>query len=368
MRKVLIAATIGGFLPVTERDNAKLLIEMGCEVHYAANFQNKAYEYDGNVFEELGIICHQVDFSKNPFHLKQLLKCIRELKRILVTEQIELVHCHTPVGGVAARIAAHLIRKKTKTCPKVIYTAHGFHFYEGAPVLNWLLYYPVEHLLSKWTDCIVTVNGEDYQRAQKMLCPKCVRIPGVGIDLDRFHPVEIQQSEKFCVVSVGELNKNKNHSVVIKAIAALQDRNIKYEIYGNGPLKTELQTLICSLGLEKQVSLKGFHLQIEQVLQKADLVVFPSIREGLGLAALEAMACGVPLITSDNRGSREYMVHQKNGIVCAYDDVESFANAIAYIKEHPLSAMYMVQEGFETVQRFSIEETRMIMRNVYEEI
>ena len=351
MKKALIIATIGGFLPVSEINNAILLQELGFEVHYAANMTNRIYEFEEQELIDKGIKLHHVEFSKNPFNMIKLTKCIKNVKKIIEDEQIQVVHCHTPVAGVAGRIAAHFSKivfsnnrndqiktKVSKKCrPYVIYTAHGFHFYKGAPVFNWICYYPVEYLLSAWTDCLITINQEDEKRAKKMRCKRCVKIPGVGIDLNRFSPVKntqqirseskdrewIQQKktnlenmeiEKFHIISVGELNKNKNHRIVIEAMALLKDKTITYEIYGNGNGKHQLETYIRFSGLESQVHLRGFDMEIEKQLQQADCCIFPSFREGLGLAALEAMACKVPLIVSDNRGVREFAEHNKNCI------------------------------------------------------
>lgn len=367
MKKALIVATIGGFLPVSEINNAQLLQSLGYEVHYAANFKNRIYDFDEEKLTQMGFVLHQVEFSKNPYHFRILIECIKTLKSIIQEERIQLVHCHNPVAGVAARIAAHICRKKDNSI-KVVYTAHGFHFYSGAPLRNWILYYPVEFLLSKWTDCLVTINVEDGKRAQKMLCKRSVSIPGVGIKLKRFKPQIKEQRDEFRVISVGELNENKNHSTVIRAIAQLNDEKITYDIYGNGALKEELKELSSSLKIENQVRLKGFCKEIEEPLAEADVLVFPSYREGLGLAALEAMACGVPVIAADNRGTREYMVHEKNGIVCNPSNVEEFASAIKRIKEHPIFALRLTEEALQTVQKFSTEETNKIMRKVYEEL
>lgn len=364
MRRALIVATIGGFLPVSEINNAKLLQELGFEVHYAANMKNYIYEFDEQKLIDEGFVLHHVEFSKNPFNLKRLIESIQEVKGIIEEQEIEVVHCHTPVGGVVGRLSSWLAKKR----PKVIYTAHGFHFYSGAPVLNWLLYYPVEYLLSGITDCLVTINKEDFTRAQKMRAKQVIHIPGVGIDLKRFYPKEKKPHEGFRIVSMGELNENKNHSTIIKAIALLQDDTISYEIYGNGPWKDKLQKMIEDYHLEGQVFLRGFEMETEKRLAEADCSIFPSYREGLGLAALEAMACGVPLIVSDNRGTREYMQHNRNGIVCKPDDVEAFAEAIVNIRTNPAFAENMTKEALQTVQNFSVEKSTTIMRALYEKI
>ncbi len=384
MKKALIVATIGGFLPVSEINNATLLQKLGFEVHYAANMKNRIYEFDEQKLIDRGILLHHVDFSKNPFDFMKLAKCIKKVRKIIEKEQIEVVHCHTPVGGVVGRIAASLskVRFSTKSNgqtrisfsikfhrPYIIYTAHGFHFYKGAPVLNWICYYPVEYLLSGLTDCLITINQEDYKRAKKMLCKTCVQIPGVGINLNRFLPVKkTEKSKKFRIISVGELNKNKNHSIVIRAMALLKDNDITYEIYGNGSGKKQLEECIRCNHLDSQVHLMGFDMQIEKRLSQADCFIFPSFREGLGLAALEAMACKIPLIVSDNRGVREFAEHEKNCIVCKPDDVQQFAEAIFRIKNDKAFAKMLTEHAYETVQKFSVEESTKVMRMVYEKL
>ena len=365
MKRALIVATIGGFLPVSEINNARLLQKLGYEVHYAANMNNRIYEYDEQKLIDEGFILHHVEFSKNPFHFKRLAKSIKEVREIIKEFQIEVVHCHTPVGGVVGRLSSCLVKENR---PKVIYTAHGFHFYEGAPLLNWLLYYPVEYLLSGITDCIVTINKEDFARAKRMRAKQVVQIPGVGIDLERFHPVERQTRKTFYIISIGELNKNKNHRTIIKALAKLRDRGIFYEIYGNGPDRDSLLQMIKDYQLEQQVFLRGFEIEIEKKLNDADCCIFPSIREGLGLAALEAMACGIPLIASDNRGTREYMQHNINGIVCNPLDEDAFARAIVQMKGNRPFAEHMAEIGLQTVQAFSVEKSTSIMRELYEKI
>ena len=363
MKRALIVATIGGFLPVSEINNARLLQNQGYEVHYAANMKNRIYEYDEQKLIDEGVILHHVEFSKNPFHFGRLWQSIKNVKEIIKECNIQVVHCHTPVGGVVGRLASYFTKRHR---PKVIYTAHGFHFYKGAPLLIWLLYYPVEYLLSKITACIVTINQEDYRRAQKMCSDRVIQIPGVGIDLERFCPKKKTENSNFYIISMGELNKNKNHSTIIKALALLRDPNIYYEIYGNGPLKDELQEMIKAYGLERQIFLRGFEIEMEKKLVDADCCIFPSIREGLGLAALEAMACGIPLIASDNRGTREYMQHNINGIVCDPKDVEAFARAIVRIKTNKAFARRITENGLKTVQNFSVDKSTEIMRELYE--
>ncbi|MFQ9190393.1 MAG: glycosyltransferase family 4 protein [Agathobacter rectalis] len=364
MKKSLIITTIGGFVSRFEMDDVHIMQQLGFEVHYASNFENRIYEFDKKEYIDNGIRLHQVEIDKNPYNIVALNRSLKDIIRIIKEEKIELIHCHTPVGGVLGRLAGK------KTGCKVIYTAHGFHFYTGAPVKNWLIYYPVEKVLAKYTDCLIAINQADFEMAKKMHVKDYARIPGVGIDLRKFTPREGYKRDDNCfrIVSVGELNRNKNHRVVIKAIKQLNDKNIQYYIYGKGKAKAELENMITENQLENQVHLCGYVNDTREVLKDADCFVFPSVREGLGMAALEAMACGVPLIVGDNRGTREYVNHGDNAFACDPDDTDSFAYYIKKIKDNPDLTEIMVEKGIKKVQWFSKERTNLIMNQVYREI
>ena len=358
-------------------NDVRILQENGYTVHYASDFENPIYNIDQTQLKRDGLILHHIDIRKSPFQITKNIKAFIQLKQIIRTEQIELVHCHNPMGGVAGRLAAKASRRK----PYVVYTAHGFHFYEGAPKKNWLLYYTAEKFLAHLTDRLITINKEDYERANRFRLKKHGRveqIPGVGVNIDKFRKrPEIRDSKReelnipqngFHIVSVGELVENKNHAVIIEALARLKDENIYYSICGKGPYRTALEQLIQKYHLEKQVRLLGYRNDIHEVLQSADCFAFPSKREGLGIAAIEALACEVPVIASDNRGSREYMRHLENGIVCKAENTEDFVHAILRMEQSEDLRDKMGKQGRKTAEKFSIKATDKIMRRVYHEI
>lgn len=367
MRKVLFVATIGGFVSQFEMNDVKLLQDKEYEVHYAANFENNIYHLEEKIYEKNNIKEHNVPMAKNPFNLLKNFKAYRDIRKIIDSENISLVHCHTPVGGVIARLAA----ARSKSKPKVIYTAHGFHFYKGAPIKNWCIYYTVEKIMARFTDALVTINKEDYQRAHKFKLRsggKVYRIPGVGIDTNRFKFEGFYPG--FKIVSVSEINKNKNHKIVIDAIKKLIDQgeSIYYDIYGKGPNEEYLKEYIKELGLEEYVSLKGYIVRPEEILTKASCFAFPSIREGLGIAALEAMSCGLPVIASDNRGTREYMVDGYNGIVCKSGDAGEYAKAILKLKNSDGLRKAMSGNAIKTAKKFSVARSEEVMKQVYDSI
>lgn len=377
MKHALIITTISGFVPQFEMNDVRILQENGYTVHYASDFENPIYNINQTQLKRDGLILHHIDIRKSPFQITKNTKAFLQLKQIIRKEQISLVHCHNPMGGVVGRLAA----KASGREPYVVYTAHGFHFYEGAPKKNWLLYYTAERFLAAFTDRIITINREDYERANRFRLKEhgCVeQIPGVGVNIEKFRKKpelrEIKRKELeippdgFHIVSVGELVENKNHAVVIEAVARLHDENIYYSICGKGPYRETLEHLIQKYHLEKQVRLLGYRNDVQDVLQSADCFAFPSKREGLGIAAIEALACEVPVIASDNRGSREYMCHTENGIVCQADKVEDFMHAICRMRQSGQLRREMGEHGRRTAERFSIEATDKIMRRVYQEI
>lgn len=377
MKNALIITTIGGFVPQFEMNDVRILQENGYTVHYASDFGNPVYRIDKEELEQNGLILHHIDIKKSPVRLKANMRALRQLKKIIEQEQIHLIHCHNPLGGVIGRMAA----RAGKGSPYVIYTAHGFHFYDGAPKKNWIFFYPVEKYLARHTDCLITINKEDYKRAKKFRLKKNGRaehIPGVGVNTIKFQKKEALREPKrqelgipreaFHIVSVGELNDNKNHAAVICAMAELNDKEIYYTICGDGKNREYLQNLILQYHLEDRVQLLGYRTDVAEILQSADCFAFPSKREGLGIAALEAMACAIPVIAADNRGTREYMEHGRNGIVFHAEYPKELEKAILSMKQSPKRRQKMAENCRKTAGRFNIEATDKIMRRIYREI
>lgn len=397
MKRVLFVTTISGFLPQFEKNDVKLLKQMGCQIHYASNFTNPIYAFDKTELEQNGVALHQIDIEKSPAKINKNIKAIKQLIKIIDENDIDIVHCHNPMGGVAARIAARAGKRK----PKVIYTAHGFHFYKGAPIMNWLLFYTAERFLARYTDIIVTINREDYIRAKKFRLKKngeVYLIHSVGVDKEKFAPrPELRETKRaelgipadaFHIVTAAELNENKNQKLVIEAVAAIVNKyetsagndnkhnanyagksnrtyNIYYTICGKGPNEDNLRELIKSKGLEDQVQILGYRTDMDEILQTADVFAFPSIREGLGVAAIEALMCNVPLIAADNRGTREYASDGNNGIVCRYDAVDEFEEAIELLYGNTAYRKRMADRCRESVKKFTIEEVEKTMTKVY---
>lgn len=374
-RKVLLVTTDSGFLSQFELNNVRILQEIGYEVHYASNFKHSVYYYDRCYLEEMGIILHSINVVKPPIKLCRNIQAILQLKEIIDSEGIQMLHCHNPMGGAVGRCAARISKQR----PYVIYTVHGFHFYQGGPLGSWVLINPIERLLARWTDIIITINKEDYLQAAgfNLKTNGFVEwIHGVGVDTKRFQrKPELKERKRkelgipddgFHIVTAAELNRNKNQRVVIEALAGMQQQNIFYSICGTGPEEETLLRLIKSRNLENRVRLLGFRNDMEEILQTADLAVFPSIREGLGMAGVEALACGIPLVAADNRGTREYVITGVNGILCPAKSIKAFREAIQKFYEDETYRCRLAEQCRKTIRPFCMENIDAKMRSIYQ--
>lgn len=378
--KFLMTATVPSMIGQFNMENIKILLDMGYEVHVACNFKDRSVWTDKRTEEfekqllELGVKKIQIDYARSPYSILKLIKSYFELKNIIKIEKYVCLHCHTPVASMISRLAA----KKTDT--KVIYTAHGFHFYKGAPLINWILYYPIEKLLSYYTDVLITINKEDYQRAKKFFHAKKTKyIPGVGIDIEKIQSIQVDRNAKrkelginekdFFLLSVGELNRNKNHEIVIRALSKLRNTNVKYAVCGQGELEKYLENVAVKLGVKDQLFLLGFRTDIIEIYKSADLFLFPSKREGLSVALMEAMACGLPCIVSKIRGNTDLIEDKKGGYI--WKDVKNemeLVNCCNKLIQNRTKWENMGKENREKVALFDKKIVRNKMKKIYEKM
>ena len=308
-------------------------------------------------------IIHIVRLVRSPAS-SQNIKGYQDMRKVIEKGHYDIIWTNEPVMGVVTRLAA---TKARKNGTKVIYMVHGFHFYKGAPKLNWMVYYPIEKYMSQFCDEIVTINKEDYRRAKKMHALSVRYIHGIGVDTKRLQKSKEQsdirkelelKKDDFLVLSVGELNANKNHKVIIQALARLNDSSIHYLICGKGDLLNELQELAKKNHMDKNVHFLGYRNDVMDICSQADLFAFPSYREGLGLAALEAMYAALPLITSNIRGPVDFMENGKTGYICSPDDSGAFAAAIKKMKKHASLRMQMGENNKRIVNRYCLENVK----------
>ena len=338
MKKVLFVATlVKNHIAEFHLPYLKLFQDMGWQTAVAAK---NDYENPADCVIPHCDVFYDVPFERSPLK-KGNLTAYRRVKRIIREGGYDIIHCHTPVGAAVARLAA---RKARRNGSKVIYTAHGFHFYKGAPWLNWLVYFPVEWLLSPMTDVLITINREDYERAKRLLrAKKVVYIPGVGIDTARFRGNAEKGAalrrelgipdEAAVLLSVGDLNKNKNHRAVLEALARMENRNLHYVVCGRGPLKEELEAFAREKGLGDRVRFVGYRNDIPAFYAMADVFVFPSFREGLSVSVMEAMASGLPIVCSRIRGNTDMVEEGVNGYLMEPGDPDSIAGALRRLED-----------------------------------
>lgn len=382
MEKVLMVTSVASMIDQFNMPNISLLQSMGYEVHVACNFEKgstcsaeKIEELKEKLVEEK-VRYFQIDFLRSVLKLSEHKRAYKQLDKIAKENRYIFMHCHSPIGGVIGRMVAH------KYKVKVIYTAHGFHFYKGAPLKNWFLYYPIEKLCSRWTDVMITINKEDYALAKKKMYAKKVEyVPGVGMDTAKFGAGKREENrvriraelgipkEARLLLSVGELNENKNHETVIQASAELSEikaGEVYYAIVGKGELEGKLRELIKSLKLEKQIFLLGFRNDIAAIYDAADIFVFPSKREGLSMALMEAMARGLPCVVSRIRGNTDLLIEGKGGCFCKADDIEGFAKKIEYLLRNFPNSICYGKYNQNRIKEFDIHIVGEKMRKIYE--
>ena len=372
--KILYVVTIGATMDFF-RDIIAELIKEGHIVDIACNVSIAEVP---SYYKELGCKVFKIDCVRNPID-KGNVKAINQIREIVVENEYDIVHCHTPIASVCARIGCRKIREKGV---KVFYTAHGFHFYTGASLKYWLVFYPIEKICSKWTDVLITINAEDFKRAKKNFkAQKTYYVPGVGIDIEKYSAENVNNIEKrqelgltpndIMVLSVGELSKRKNHEVVIRAIHKLNNKNIRYFICGEGELKDYYGRLIVELGLEEQVRLLGYRTDIRELCQMADLFVFPSHQEGLPVALMEAIATRTPVLCSNIRGNvdlvkdNDFLFNEKkvDSLVCSLTRILEMGDR----EDICLSLKEYANTNYETLKAFEIGHVNKIMMKIYTE-
>ena len=396
--KVLIIASVASMIDQFNIPNIQLLISMGYQPDVACNFKKGSTCSNEKIKELLGFLeqlhvdCYQIDFERTPYAVGTAFRAYWQLESVMkgtartvsgkrfhnAGEPYGFIHAHSPVGGMLGRIAAKQNHARS------VYTAHGFHFYSGAPLKNWLLYYPAEWVFSWITDVLVTINREDYIRAVKKLhAKKTVYIPGIGVDTEKFAVMKMKTEAKrrelglrkndILLLSAGELNENKNHAAVIRALALLKGESffarLQYFVCGTGTArqKRELEVLVQRLGISGHVRLMGFRKDIAEIYGCADIFIHPSIREGLPAALMEAMSAGLAVICSDIRGNTDLIKNRVNGLICTMEKDET-AGLIKKLVCDERLRKYLGTNAAWDIRRFDISRVNFYMKELYGKI
>ncbi len=375
MKKILYISNITGKkLGLSFMGSAMYAAQnLGYDFQYVANRSASTEEQTKLDEETYGIKLHHIDLARAPYSPKNI-KAYKQLCKIIRDEQIDYIHCNTPTGGLLGRLAGKKCGVK-----KVIYQAHGFHFYKGAPKLNWMVYYPIEKWLAHHTDALITINQEDYELAKTKLKlrrnGKVYYVPGVGIDTTQYalsakareeKRIELKLAENdVALISMGDLIERKNYDTAIRAIAEANNPALQYFICGKGPEEENLKALAVSLGVSEQIHFLGFRSDIKELLAAVDIFLFTTKQEGLPRSMMEAMASGLPCIASKVRGNTDLLEDGVGGYLCEVDNSTEYANAIKKLVEEPELRKQLGTANSKHILDFDISKISQKMEEIY---
>ena len=368
--KILLVATVQSHICQFHKPLVQMLHDHGCEVHVAA--RNNLAEKNGLKLDFADQI-YDIPFARSPFS-KSNVEAYRQLKLLITQGQYDVVHCNTPVGGILARFAARSVRQQG--C-KVIYTSHGFHFFKGGPKKSWLIYYPIERIMCRYTDLLITVNEEDFALAQRKFPVQSVHIHGVGANTEKYRAVSEEETAALknhlgyenerIVLCTGELNANKNQITAIRAMPEVVRRipDAKLLLAGNGPMEQQLRDEIAKLEMEQSVELIGYHTDLEKYVQAAELIVSCSKREGMPLNIVEGMLCGKAVVASINRGHKELVEDGVTGYLLPAGDTAAFSEKLFSLLRDPELAHKMGEAGREKATAYTDKSVYRELESIY---
>lgn len=376
--RILMLASVASMIDLFNADNLDILEALSCKIDVAANFSNGSITSQKRVdaykkeLENRSINVYNIPIPRSIFKIKDIIRAYRQVKEMANERHYRIVHCHSPIGGVLARLAC---RNARKNGTKVIYTAHGFHFFNGASLVNWLIFYPIERLCSHFTDVLITINQEDYSRAKAWHTCDVKYVPGIGVHTEEFRKESVDRvalrnelgikESDFVFLSVGQLSVRKNHEVVIRALAKINNPKVKYLLVGFGELEDKLKLLAKDLNIADRVIFAGYRGDVRKILHVVDAFAFPSLQEGLPVSLMEAMSVGLPIVCSAVRGNVDLVVNGKGGYVYGCHDVDGFAEGMSEIVAG--KGYEMGRHNISVMEKFDIKAVNKIMTELYKD-
>lgn len=373
MSKILFISNVSNRITTFVTASISAAHSLNMDFYQVANWQNSNQAQISDDEKAYGIKIKSIPISRNPLAKTNLI-AYKAIVEFINQERIDYIHCNTPTGGILGRLAGKKCKAK-----KVIYQAHGFHFYKGAPKKNWLVYYPVEKWLAHYTDALITINNEDFEAAKKFKLRnngKVYYVPGVGIDTAQYNLVAKTREEKrielklsendVALISMGDLIERKNYDTAIRAIAATKNSALQFFICGKGPEEEKLKALTEKLNISEQIHFLGFRADIKELLTSADIFLFTTKQEGLPRSMMEAMASGLPCIASKIRGNTDLLEGTDGGFLCEVTDMSAYAEAINLLAKDKALRETMGRNNLITIQKFSTETVNEKIRKIYE--
>lgn len=370
MKKILFISNISKKITNFSIPSIIAAQSLGYEFHLAANYS--AFDDDASKYN---VKIHHLDLARNPFSVKNI-RAYKQLVNLIQEEEFDVIHCNTPTGGFLGRLCG----KKAKV-KKIIYTAHGFHFYNGAPLINNTLFKWVERWLAHYTDAIITINKEDFEAAQKFRLRnggKVYYVPGVGIETSQIASVVSRRDELLkelglndpvlLLISIGELNRNKNHKIILEALRMIKNQKIHYLVCGTGSEKERLIEIAEKYGIKNNIHFLGYRSDVHQLLKSCDVFIQSSYREGLSRSIMEAMSAGLPCVVSKIRGNVDLIKEGEGGFFCKPDDSDCFAHSINKLANDTELRKTMGTSNLKAIQKFDVENVKEEIRKVYKEV
>ena len=368
-KKVLFVASVQIHIESFHLPYLQYFQEKGYEVHVATKGSGQIPYCD---------VFHEIDFTRNPLD-KSNIRAYKQMKALFAQQHFALVHCHTPIASAIARMAA---KKTLKAGTKLIYSVHGFHFYKGAPLSNWLMFYPIEKWLSRRCDALITSNDEDFAFAKRKMKAKHIYLAhGVGFDPERFPEKDDFENQHFrrslglhandyAAIFAGELNENKNQGLLIKAVSKLNELYPYIHLFlaGDGNMKGAYENLARELGIEQRIHFLGYRRDINDLLRACDLYLSSSRREGLGLNVAEALYVGLPVVVTDIRGHRDLVKNGENGFLSSPEDPDIFADAMRLVLDDPALASKFADAATPSSRPFQLDQVKKEIIAIYESL
>ena len=382
MKKILYVTNMTRPVNTFLIPHMNMLVEEKNVVHCACRIIGEHELYREKLNKE--ILFHHVPFTRNPINFENI-KAFKELVRLQKENEYDVIHVHTPIAATYTRLL-----KIPYPNLKIIYTAHGYHFYKGSSKISWLVFYNIEKFLSRYTDVLITINNEDYQVSKKFKCKKLVKMNGVGIDFSEFKVLsneevfKIRKSIKlekddFVLIMVGEHNKNKNQIQLIKAIEELEKTypKVKAVFIGDGELIEENKKYIKENNIKNCIVL-GFRKDVNNLINTSDIGVSLSYREGLPKNVMEMMAIGKRIIATDIRGNRDLVSNDVVGTLVKAGDFKETAKVIEkyYLEKKSLEEVAVTSyegekefsEPVKKIKNYEISKVCKELKEVYENL